>query len=319
MGGPGSFQVRFEQGLKKLGWKVGYAGDEADGNLPDVVFVVGGTRQLGWLYKMKRRGVPIIYRLDGIVWLHKRTKRGAKYYLTAEFRNLSSKLIHAYLADVIVYQSRFVQQWWDKEGFTIANNTHVIHNGVQIPEFQVSDTKSKRLVVLEGTIDYSPYAIRLLNELAEKLPGDIRIELYGGFEHAEVKDQLDTRIDYKGYVYREEVYDVFKGSVYLTLDINPACPNTVAEALACGAPVVGFKTGAIGELVDKQCGNVVEYGSDPWSLAYPDVDVLIEAIPKVFDRYIEYSKNARQKAAKEYDQKNMVQKYIDIIDAVLID
>jgi hypothetical protein len=38
------------------------------------------------------------------------------------------------------------------------------------------------LVILEGVVEYSPYAVQFINELAETLPKDISIEIYGKFE-----------------------------------------------------------------------------------------------------------------------------------------
>ena len=102
--------------------------------------------------------------------------------------------------------------------------------------------------------------------------------------------------------------------MYLSLDINPACPNTVAEALACGAPVVGFKTGALPELVDNNCGKIIEYGSDPWDLEYPDVGSLESAIVQVFDEYELYSNNAYQRASQRYDVRDMLEKYLEVIE-----
>jgi len=62
----------------------------------------------------------------------------------------------------------------------------------------------------------------------------------GSLKKQQSKNKLDERLQYKGFLNRDNVYDVLLGSVYLSLDINPACPNTVAEALACSAPVVAF-------------------------------------------------------------------------------
>jgi glycosyltransferase involved in cell wall biosynthesis len=310
-GGPGSFQIKFENKLKKNGWTITYADDNQN---TDLIFVVGGTRKLGWLWKMRRKGVPIIYRLDGISWLHKKKKVSLKYYFTAEIRNYTTKLIHGFLATKIVYQSQFVHNWWDKEGWRKRKNTSIIHNGVNLPKEHsvqnaIDSRHKKRLVVLEGTIDYSPYAVKLLNDLAERLPKDISIELYGKFEDKIQEQRLDCRIEYKGFLQRNEVYDKMLGSVYLSLDINPACPNTVAEALACGAPVVAFDTGALPELVDTSCGKVVPYGSNPWDLEYPDVHSLIKSIIEVFEKYDTYSKAASKKAIENYTLDIMFKKY----------
>jgi glycosyltransferase involved in cell wall biosynthesis len=310
-GGPGSFQIRFEKELLKNGWAVCYAGTHKQ---PDLVFVVGGTRKLFWLWKMRLKKIPIVYRLDGISWLHKKGQVKLKSYMIGESRNWMSKCIHAFLADKIIYQSRFVKEWWDKKGWRVRKNTSVVHNGVVIPDEKLIDKALKgrtikRLVILEGVIDYSPYAVQLLNDLAKNLPQDIQIELYGKFEKTAEQNKLDKRLQYKGFLNRDNVYDVLLGSVYLSLDINPACPNTVAEALACSAPVVAFDTGALLELVDEFCGKVVPYGSNPWDLEYPDVDSLMKSIIEVFYEYTIYSKGASKKAIENYTLDIMFKKY----------
>jgi glycosyltransferase involved in cell wall biosynthesis len=107
------------------------------------------------------------------------------------------------------------------------------------------------------------------------------------------------------------------GSVYLSLDINPACPNTVAEALACGAPVVAFDTGALPELVDENCGKIVAYGSNPWDLEYPNVESLEQAIKEVFKNYNHYATNAFQKATQDYSLDLMFEKYNKVVKSII--
>lgn len=310
-GGPGSFQSRFEKELRKNGYNIFYKGDKIR---PDLIFLVGGTTSLLWLLKMSNNNIPILQRIDGIRWLYKIKKVSLKYYLLVDFYNKITKFIHAFLADKIVYQSHFVKKWWKDGGWKLRKNTSIIHNGVSIPEQSVIENvlqqrKIKRLVILEGVIDYTPYSVKLLNDLAENLPKDIEIELYGKFEDKVEQSKLHKRLDYKGFLKREEVYKVLMGSVYLSLDIHPACPNTVAEAMACGSPVVGFKTGALPELVIDKSGIIVDYGSDPWQLAYPDVKSLREAIVKIFSNYDTYSENAYFVALKNYSLDAMFKKY----------
>jgi glycosyltransferase involved in cell wall biosynthesis len=233
-----------------------------------------------------------------------------------------SKCIHAFLADKIVYQSRFVKEWWDQKGWRVRKNTSIVYNGVVIPEEKwidkaLSGRSTRRLVILEGVIDYSPYAVKLLNDLAQNLPQDIQIELYGKFEKIAEQNKLDERLRYKGFLNRDNVYDVLLGSVYLSLDINPACPNTVAEALACGAPVVAFDTGALPELVDEFCGKVVPYGSNPWDLEYPDVHNLMKSITEIFEKYDTYSKAASKKSIENYTLDTMFKKYNTALENAL--
>lgn len=310
-GGPGSFQVRFEQGLKERGWLISYAGDSIE---PDLVFVVGGTKKLLWLLRMKLKGTPIVYRLDGINWLHRKKNVGIKLYLVTEFRNWISKCIHAFLADKIIYQSRFVEKWWKKCGWRNRENASVIYNGVNLSRMKEANydegiSKEKRLVILEGTIDYTPYATQLINELAECLPKEISINLYGKFSNQKNIEKLHNRINYVGFLERSKVFEVLSGSVYLSLDINPACPNTVIEALSCGAPVAAFDTGSLTELVKNGAGEIVAYGSDPWKLGYPDTPKLLNKLIDIFDNYEYMSKRAKELAINYYDIEIMIDQY----------
>ena len=314
-GGPGSFQIRFEEVLKLHNWQVSYTGDRTHTN---VVFVVGGTKRIGWLIKMKMKRIPIICRLDGINWLHRKKRTGWKNYLLAEYRNWNFKIIHAYLANHIIYQSQFVQEWWNVSGWNKRNKFTIIHNGVDLSVFKPSDSnQSIRLVCLEGTIDYSPYAVELLNSMRILLPAGLRMHLYGRFENKSLQNQLNSEIKFLGQIPRNKVQQVFQNAIYLSLDIHPACPNTVIEALACGAPVVAFDTGSLKELVPPDSGIIVPYGSDPWQLAYPDDKALGNAILKIYSNWSKFSRAARMTAERNYDINNIFNSYLNVIRQVV--
>lgn len=263
---------------------------------------------------MKIKKVPVIYRLDGIPWLHTRKRVGFIKYLNIELGIRVMKFIHAFLADYIIYQSEFVKNWWYSEGWRKRKRYSIIHNGVSLPNFPINRAFTGKLIVLEGNIDYSPYAIKLINDLVDLLPIDISIHLYGNFENKNNVSLLDKRINYHGYLNHNSIFNVLKGSIYLSLDVNPACPNTVIEAMACGAPVVAFDTGSLREIVNHESGILVPYGSDPWELHYPDVESLVDAILKIKNDYNKYSNHARDNVEKSFMLNNMANKYIRIIE-----
>lgn len=315
-GGPGSFQIRFEKALKLKGWKVTYAGEKIK---PKIIFIVGGTRRIFWLLTMKLKGVPIVYRLDGINWIHHKKKIGVRGFLLAEYRNWNNKLIHAVFADYIIYQSKFVQNWWERRGWRIHKRISVINNGVDLKAFQPLNNKKKVcLVCLENTIDYSPYAVKLLNNLRRILPDDLQINLYGRFENRSQETKLDPGIIYSGYIDRNRVNIEFQNAIYLSLDIHPACPNSVIEALACGAPVVAFDTGSLKELVPPEAGIIVPYGSDPWNVGYPDDKSLSSAIMKIYDNWDVFSKGARLTAEKYYGLNDVFNSYLNVIGELVV-
>jgi glycosyltransferase involved in cell wall biosynthesis len=318
-GGPGSFQVRFEKELEKRGYNIVYSNSNIT---PDLIFIVGGTKNIFWLLKHKLNKVPIIFRLDGINWLHKISgtkQRTFKNWIKSTGINILNKIIHAFFADEIVYQSEFVRNWWNQKGFIKHKNYSIIYNGVDQNVFKSSheynDTYIPKIVFLEGNLDYSPYAIDLINEVYESFKD--RVLLYGDILFEVERKKLNKKTSYMGPVSKESLPNIYSGSIYVSLDVHPACPNTVIEALSCGAPVVGFNTGALNELVISDSGVVVPYGSDPWNLEYPDVKSLAKAILKIKENYLYYSQNARKVAEEKYSIEIMTEKYLNIIKSLI--
>lgn len=88
--------------------------------------------------------------------------------------------------------------------------------------------------------------------------------------------------------------------VNATLEDN--FPTTNLEALACGTPVITFRTGGSGESVDDSCGKVVAKG---------DYEALVDAIVQtVVVR--PFSKEACVKKAQSYDKKERFKEYLKL-------
>lgn len=270
---------------------------------------------MGWLWRMRRKGVPIIFRLDGISWIHKKKHVGFVKFLKAEYRNFTCKLIHAFLTDHVVYQSQFVKEWWDRAGWKKHNQFTIIHNGVDLEIFSPDPTVAmeKSIVFLEGKVDYSPYAVGLIKQVVKYFKSNVPVRIYGGFEDVGNKRLLEEITDLEGSIPLEMVPEALQNGVYISLDIHPACPNTVAESMANGMPVVAYDTGSIKELVADETGIVVPYGSDPWLLKTPDYNVLIKAIEKALDNWSHYSTNARKHAEEYFNIDKVVKQYLQVI------
>ena len=96
-------------------------------------------------------------------------------------------------------------------------------------------------------------------------------------------------------------------------DINPACPNSVIEALACGVPVIAFDTGALPELIAGDAGRVVPYGGDPWKLEKPDISSLTEAASDLLLNQERSRKAARKRAECMFSLDMMVDNYLEVL------
>jgi len=316
-GGPGSFQRRFENALIAKGHSVSYSMDEKN---IDVIVIVGGTRRLLSLALARWHNVPIVHRLDGIGWIHRKQLKPSTIgnFIYGELANLIINSEHSFLSTKVVYQSEFVKHWWEKSGWILPEQPVVIYNGVCLEQFKPlpSEPREVRLICIEGTLDYSPFSVDLINELSSRLRGKIEFSIYGSFSSDNIKRRLHREVDFRGRLKPEHVAAAYQSSIYLSLDVNAACPNTVIEALACGAPVVGYDTGALKELVtpESRAGMIVPYGGNPWELEFPDVEALINAILQVKEEWEICSKAARWVAENRYGLDGMIARYMQVLN-----
>lgn len=111
-----------------------------------------------------------------------------------------------------------------------------------------------------------------------------------------------------GYVNdQQRIVDVYNAAdVYVTPSLEDNLPNTIMEAMACGVPCVGFKTGGIPEMIDhKKTGYVAEYMNAD-DLAAGMAWVLNEA-PAA-----DLAAAAVHKVAARYSQQNVAMRYIEV-------
>lgn len=315
IGGPGSFQKRLESQLKRDGHTIIYSNDK---NRPDLIIVIGGTRKLLWLLKNKIIGVPIILRLGGLNWLHRHINYGLKYFIKAELSNYLARSIK-FLSDYIVYQSYYVKDIWEKGSKKTNLKSTVIYNAVDIGNFKVDsefNTKTKSIIFLEGNIDYSPFAVDVINHIASNFGDLYKIKVYGSFENENNISRILPVVKYFGTVKHEDIDMIFKNCVYVPLDIKPACPNTVIEALASGVPVAGFNTGAMGELVPNNCGRLVDVNNNI-VISSHELSELTKNINDIMKEWNNFSDQSRLFASEKFDIKEMYQKYINVVNQLI--
>ena len=319
IGGPGSFQHRLINELESSGWQAVYPRDRIR---PKVILVVGGSRRILWLLWAKYSGCRIVHRLDGINWRHRVLRVSLRYKMVSEIRNVLARIVRRYLADVVIYQSRFVRDWWNSDyGITRCNNV-IIHNFVDFAEFrprQEQNSEPPIIICAESQVVNDPISRLIIRTLSERLfvEGKIGgIHILGGLGPEEKKDWASLPgVKLMGRVPRKEMPAFFRqGDIFLNLDVNAACPNAVIEAMATGLPVVGFKTGALEEMVPNTAGALADYGGDPWKLDLPDCDELVRKICFVISNLKEMSRDARAMAKMKFHSGHVVDQYRNILD-----
>ncbi|MFN3309371.1 MAG: FkbM family methyltransferase [Anaerolineales bacterium] len=176
VGGMVSFRDRLVAVFEQQGVSVTQELDD----LPyQAVLVIGGTRHLRGLWEARRRGIPIVQRLDGMNWLHRlpksayppstrfrqdqppssggRLRFSLRHILRAELANFNLALIRRYLATTIVYQSQFARQWWERVYGATHQPQRVIYNGVNLSLFSPYGEHQRpsdrlRILMVEGSL-----------------------------------------------------------------------------------------------------------------------------------------------------------------------
>ena len=341
VGGMVTFQKKLSDGLSACNVKVTY---NLEDRPYDAVLVIGGTRNIPALLRVRRSGTPIVQRLDGMNWLHRAYgRKGIKniqirHFLRSEYGNILLAYIRKQIADKIVYQSEFVNDWWHKvHGQTKASSV-VIHNGVDLDIYKPDDSIRRpqeitRILLVEGSLmgGYEQgleAAIKLVKELRGSSPqiGNNQLELMiVGRVPEKIKEHWKREfidesrsgsitLTWKGLVQTENIPSIDNSAHLLySSDFNAACPNSVIEAMACGLPVLAFDTGALPELVTGDAGRIVPYGGDPWKLDPPDIEVLVTGANEIIENQEHFRRSARTLSENRFDLHQMVNAYLEIL------
>lgn len=321
VGGMVSFLHKFSAGAQTRGITV--TTDPHDWPY-QAALVIGGTRDLASLYEIKRRGLPIVQRLDGLNWIQRVRPISLKHSLRAEYGNQLLAGIRRFAADRIVYQSVFSQRWWEQRFGRLGKPGTVVHNGVDLALYSPGGERPPgvyRLLVVEASMGGGyesglENAVRLAEMLAARgwpmellVAGEVDPTLQAGWT---ARSRVPIR--WAGLVKAEQIPALDRSAHLLfSADIHPACPNAVIEALACGLPVVSFDTGSLAELVTPEAGFIAPYGTDPWKLEPPDVAGLAAGAETVLKDWPKYSAGARRRAEAAFGLDHMVDRYLDAL------
>jgi glycosyltransferase involved in cell wall biosynthesis len=331
VGGMVSFRARLSAGLEGRGIRV--TDDVQSG--ADAVLVIGGTRQLGGLWRARRGGARIVQRLNGMNWLHRQRRTGLRHFIRSGTGNWLLATIRSRLAHTIVYQSEFSRGWWERVYGPTPAAYSVIYNAVDLTQFTPHGAHTRpegkcRILLVEGSLmgGYE-YGLEAAAGLAGGLAGleDFAysrsypegVELMvAGRVAPEVSARWQARspvpIQWAGLLPAQAIPALDRSAHLLySADINAACPNAVIEALACGLPVLAFDTGALPELVEGGAGRVVPYGGDPWKLDPPDLPALTQAALDILVNLDDYRAAARRRAEDLFGLDRMLDAYIKVL------
>ena len=314
-----SFRLKFEQGLRARNIDVTHDLNDKS----DAVLVIAGTRFLLDLNRARRRGIRVVQRLDGINWVQRVKWSGVKYSVRAEYGNVMLATIRNRFADRVIYQSRFIRHWWeDWYGVAKAPAT-VIINGVDLNAYthdgeHERPTDKYRMLLLEGSLARGLnsglfHAVSVAEKLSAKYPMEVVV---AGTVDEVTQQKLKSKVPVKflGIVPRADIPKLARSShMMYCAEVNPPCPNSVIEALACGLPVIGFDSGSLKELVTDDAGCIVPYGTNPWKLDTPNIEALASSAGEVLEKQDQFRAAARSRAESAFGLDQMVESYLKVL------
>lgn len=145
------------------------------------------------------------------------------------------------------------------------------------------------------------YLIKALQQLSAE---ELHLVIVGkDAERIPLPDNFSvTRID---TVSEQEMPLLYNAAdVFLTPSLQDNLPNTIAEAMSCGTPCVGFEVGGIPEMIDHQENGYVAH--------YRDASDLANGIRFVLSHNLHTA--AHNKAATAYGETHVAQQYIKLYE-----
>lgn len=155
-------------------------------------------------------------------------------------------------------------------------------------------------------------ACHLMTDAHPELVNEIEVVIFG-----QNSDILSAQLAFHSYSMNylkndTDIINMYNAvDLYVTPSLDENLPNTIMEAMSCGIPCVGFKTGGIPEMINHlQNGYVAEY-MNAEDLAKGILWVLQEA------NYQQLSANAVAKVKKCYSEEVVAKQYIGLYQSLL--
>ena len=199
-----------------------------------------------------------------------------------------------------------------KQSFLKDYPVRVINNGVDLSIFKPTESDFRKKYNCEGKKVLLGVAfgwgkrkgLDVFIELSRRLDENYQIVLVGTDENTD-KMLPDNIISIHRTQNQKELAEIYSAA---DLFVNPTrednFPTVNIEALACGTPVVTFRTGGSSEILDESCGSVV---------SCDDVGAMEDGVVRICNDK-PYSQEACIKRAKEFDMHKKFKEYVDLYE-----
>ena len=260
---------------------------------------------------------------DGYLYL-------VKSYLSAVYYSIFRELPLLINSSAIIAVSDEVRRVIGKRPFVKKDKIKVINYGIDLKLFNFSEEERKttRLKLNISNHDEVVFflsllskqkgadiAIKALNELTSRK--NLKLILAGDGEYFKeaqllVKSlKLGSRVIFTGFVHNEDTHKYYNASdifIFPTLRLE-SFGIVIAEAMACGKPVIASNIGSIPDVIDNGINGVLFPTGDFMALAR-QINLLLNDQ----QRLAMLAKNARQKALEKFSLHRMIEETIKVCE-----
>jgi putative colanic acid biosynthesis glycosyltransferase len=199
-------------------------------------------------------------------------------------------------------------------------NISVIYNGVDVDTFKPATqnkfpefyelVEGKKIILGVANVWQKNKGLNDFIELSKILSDDFKIVLIG-LTPSQIKELPNRML---GIGRTESVTELANWYAISSVFVNPTWsdnfPTTNLEALACGTPVITYRTGGSPEAISAETGFVVDKG---------DINGIWDAIKEIERRERGSYKNACRKRAEElFNKEDRFQEYLDLYEKLLM-
>lgn len=200
-----------------------------------------------------------------------------------------------------------------KQSFLSSYSIEVINNGINLDIFKPIESdfktriglKDKKIILGVASVWEKRKGLDVFVELSQRLSDEYKIVLVGADSS---QDKIPSNITcIKRTQNQQELAEIYSmADVFVNPTREENYPTVNMEALACGTPVLTFRTGGSPEMLDETCGVVVECD---------DIDALEKKIIRICEDK-PYSKEACLNKAKDFDKDDRFKEYLNLYERV---